>query len=139
MEKLLSAAGKEVLIKSVAQAIPVYSMSCFRLARGLCESIMSLIRQFWWGSKHGKRKPSWVAWDIMTLPKHLGGLRFSDMEIFNLALLARQVWRVLTDESSLSAQLLKAVYFPTMQFVGCRVGLTPITDLASSFRGSGYS
>ena len=46
MEKLLSAAGKEVLIKAVAQAIPVYSMSCFRLPRGLCDSISSIIRQF---------------------------------------------------------------------------------------------
>ena len=44
MEKLLSAAGKEVLIKSVAQAIPVFSMSCFRLPRGLCESVTSMIR-----------------------------------------------------------------------------------------------
>ena len=61
MEKLLSAAGKEVLIKSVAQAIPVFSMSCFRLPRGLCENITSIIRQFWWGSKQGRRKPSWVA------------------------------------------------------------------------------
>lgn len=57
MEKILSAAGKEVLIKSVAQAIPVFSMSCFRLPRGLCENIMSIIRQIWWGSKQGKRKP----------------------------------------------------------------------------------
>ena len=46
MEKLLSTAGKEVLIKAVAQAIPVYSMSCFRLPRGLCDSISSIIRQF---------------------------------------------------------------------------------------------
>ena len=47
MEKLLSSAGKEVLIKYVAQAIPVYSMACFRLPRGLCDSIMSIIRQFY--------------------------------------------------------------------------------------------
>lgn len=51
MQKLLSTAGKEVMIKSVAQAIPVYSMACFRLPGGLCESVTSLIRQFWWGSK----------------------------------------------------------------------------------------
>lgn len=46
MEKLLSYAGKEVLIKAVAQAIPVYSMACFRLPRGVCENITSIIRQF---------------------------------------------------------------------------------------------
>ena len=53
MQKLLSAAGKEILIKSVAQAIPVFSMACFRLPRGLCDNITSIIRQFWWGSSRG--------------------------------------------------------------------------------------
>lgn len=42
MAKVLSAEGKEVLIKSVAQAVPVFSMSCFKLPRGLCEHINSL-------------------------------------------------------------------------------------------------
>ena len=69
MEKILSAGGKEVLIKLVAQDIPVYSMACFRLPRGLCEHINSLIRQFWWGSKQGKRKANWVSWETMTKPK----------------------------------------------------------------------
>jgi hypothetical protein len=53
LEKILSAGGKEVLFKSVAQAILVY----FKLPRGPCGYINSLIREFWWGSKGGKRKP----------------------------------------------------------------------------------
>ena len=61
MEQSLSAGGKEVLIKAVAQAIPPYSMSCFRIPRGLCEHINGVLRRFWWGSKDGQRKTCWVA------------------------------------------------------------------------------
>jgi hypothetical protein len=101
MEMCLSAGGKEMLIKSVVQAIPTYSMSCFRLPRGLCQHINGLLRNFWWGSKEGK-KPCWVAWEEMVKPKFFGGLGFHDIEPFNLALLAKHAWRILEDASSLS-------------------------------------
>ena len=50
-EKLLSKASNEVLIKAVAQTIPTYIMSCFKLPDTLCEELMSMIRNFWWGQK----------------------------------------------------------------------------------------
>ena len=125
MGKCLSTGGKEVLIKLVAQAIPVYSMSCFKLPRGLCEHINSIIRKFWWGCKEGQRKPAWVSWEVMTRPKYLGGMGFRDLELFNLALLARQAWRVVHDPSSLSARILKASYFPNDEFLMAELGSRP--------------
>ena len=53
-EKLLSKAGKEVLIKAVAQAIPTYTMSCFKFPDLLCDELMGMIRNFWWGQRKGK-------------------------------------------------------------------------------------
>ena len=108
MEKCLSAGGKEVLIKSVAQSIPTYFMACFILPRGLCEHINGLLRKFWWGNKRGERKTAWMSWNTMCKPKFMGGMGFRDIELFNLALLARQAWRLLQDPDSLSVRVLKA-------------------------------
>ncbi|XP_058776904.1 uncharacterized protein LOC131651249 [Vicia villosa] len=55
-EKYLSRSGKEILIKAVAQAIPSYVMSCFRLPAGVCHEIESMLAKFWWGAKNGERK-----------------------------------------------------------------------------------
>ena len=55
-EKLISQAGREVLIKSVAQTILAYAMSCFRLPTRLIKEIEVLIRRFWWGQSGEKAK-----------------------------------------------------------------------------------
>lgn len=97
--------GKEVLIKSVVQAIPTYLMTFFRLTRGLCKHITGLIRKFWWGCKEGKRKTIWVAWDDMVMQKFLGGMGFRDIEPFNLVLV-KQAWSLLQDPDTLSTTVL---------------------------------
>lgn len=46
-EKNLSQAGREVLIKSVLQAIPTYVMSCFKLPSTILEEVEKIIRRYW--------------------------------------------------------------------------------------------
>ena len=48
-EKFLSNAGKEILIKTVAQVLPSYTMSAFKLSNALCDEMTSIVRKFWWG------------------------------------------------------------------------------------------
>lgn len=113
----LSPVGKEILIKSIAMAMPVYSMNCFLLPTKICNDITSVIYSFWWGRKNGYRKIPWVAWNRMCLPKKEGDLGFKDLDKFNKALIAKQAWRILTNPSSLLARLCKGVYYPHTDYL----------------------
>ena len=99
--KLLSQAGREVLIKAVAQTLPIYTMSCFKLPVGLCHEIEGLIRKFFWDQRRDSRKVHWIKWEDLCKLKAQGGMEFKDLLKFNNALLAKQTWHLLHDKSSL--------------------------------------
>lgn len=102
----LSKVGKEILIKAVAQAVPSNATSCFKLPDSLCEDIERLIRRF-------ERKIHWVSWSKLCMTKKKeGGIGFRDLKAFNLALLAKQAWRIVTRPHSLPSRIFRAKYFP---------------------------
>lgn len=55
-EKGLSQARREILIKTVAQAIPIYVMGCLKIPVGCCFKMETLMKQFWWGEEEGVKK-----------------------------------------------------------------------------------
>ncbi|CAN1188858.1 hypothetical protein LINPERHAP2_LOCUS39578, partial [Linum perenne] len=57
------------------------------------------------------RKIRWIFWDRLYSPKSEGGLGFRDLHHFNLALLARQGWKIISESESLLSQLLKGGIF----------------------------
>ncbi|KFK27798.1 hypothetical protein AALP_AA8G430800 [Arabis alpina] len=123
--RYLSEAGREVLLKTVALALPVYTMNCFKLPKGTCAELNTIIANDWWSKGSDKRSVHWFSWKRMGLPKKEGGLGFRDIENFNLALLGKQVHRLFTNPSSLVAQLLKGRYFPATNIMEAGNGSKP--------------
>lgn len=87
-EKMLSRAGKELLIKVVAQAIPTLTMSCFDLTKSIDEQISTTVCKYWWSQQDKSNKIHWLSWEKLTKPKGDGGLGFRDIYGFNMAMLA---------------------------------------------------
>ncbi|KAK5802895.1 hypothetical protein PVK06_030524 [Gossypium arboreum] len=81
-KRLLSNGGKEIFIKSILQSIPTYAFSVFYAHGGVLEEIQTLIRRVW------------------------------DLRLFNVALLGRQVWRLINCKETLCFKVLSAKYFP---------------------------
>lgn len=113
----LSAAGKLTMLKSVLSAVPTYSMSCFPLPVGLCDQIQSALTCFWWDDDPSTRKISWVSWDSLSQHKDIGGLGFRDIQDFNVAMLAKNAWRILTSPDCLLARLLLGKYCHNSSFL----------------------
>ncbi|XP_042954620.1 uncharacterized protein LOC122291035 [Carya illinoinensis] len=118
--KVLSQGGKEILLKSVLQSIPTYSMGIFKLPKSIVKNLNKLLQSFWWAQIDSKSKVHWLSWQTMGKPKDRGGLGFRDFELFNLALLAKQGWRIIQNPTSLAAQVLKAKYFSGSSFLSAK-------------------
>ncbi|GAU14634.1 hypothetical protein TSUD_96980 [Trifolium subterraneum] len=121
----LSRAGKEIMIKSVLQAIPAYVMNIYLLPDSLINDIERMINAFWWGGGDNNKGIRWLAWNKLTCTKEEGGLGFRDFQKFNMAMVAKQGWKFLNNPNSLVARIFKARYFPRSSFLDSCLGTNP--------------
>lgn len=121
-EKLLSRADKEVLIKAVIQAIPIYLMGVYKFLVTIIRKISSGMARFWWVAKGNlDRGMHWLSWDKLCKPKWMRRMGFKDIVVFNDALLG-QVWWLLYYKNSLLSRVMKAKYYPNTDVLNASLG-----------------
>uniref|UniRef100_A0A803Q3E0 Reverse transcriptase zinc-binding domain-containing protein n=1 Tax=Cannabis sativa TaxID=3483 RepID=A0A803Q3E0_CANSA len=123
--RFLSKASKELLLKTVAQALPNHAMSVFLLPLKTCKSLESIMSKYWCQSSKQSRRVSWMSWNKLCRHKHKGGLGFKDLRQHNIALLGKQAWRLLVHDSTLVSKVFKARYFPNGSFLSASLGNNP--------------
>nr|VDC76297.1 unnamed protein product [Brassica rapa] len=106
-------------------ALPTYTMSCFLLPKTVCRKIAAIMSDFWWKNKEESRGMHCKSWDQLTKPKELDGVGFKDIEAFNLGLLGKQLWRLVTKKTSLLAQIYKSRYYSKSDPLNAELGSNP--------------
>jgi hypothetical protein len=116
--KTLSQAGRLVLIKTVATALPSYTMSSFFLPNSFCSELDRIFKNFWWGFPAKKaRNLSLKAWDSLCIPKASGGLGLRKMREVNLALISKLGWKLLNKSNSMWVNQLHYKYLNASSFL----------------------
>jgi hypothetical protein len=109
--KCLSWMGRATLIKSVAQATPIYGMSIYKFPKGLCENLDAMVRRFWWNPRSdGNKFFTPLAWSRLCKPLSEGGLGFCSFKSFNEAMIAKLAWWVLSGRDNFCVKVLRAKY-----------------------------
>jgi hypothetical protein len=106
----VSLGGRITLLNSVLNAIPIFYLSFLKIPILVWKKIRRIQRDFLWGGNGGRKKISWVKWDVVCQPKNKGGLWVRDIRAVNISLLAKWRWRLLTNDHVLWKEVLRSKY-----------------------------
>lgn len=114
------------MIKTVGQTLPNYTMSVFLLPVEICRDLERVMCKYWWKSDGKKERGiHWISWDRMCSKKNEGGMGFRNIRDFNVALLAKQAWRLIQFPDKLVSLVFKARYYHASSFLEARLDSNP--------------
>jgi uncharacterized membrane protein YobD (UPF0266 family) len=96
--KLLSYGGLLVLINSVLSSLPMYMMSFFEVPKGILKKLDFYLSNFFWQGDNHKKKYRLTKWEILCLPKEQGGLGIINLEVQNICLLIKWLFKLINED-----------------------------------------
>lgn len=96
---MLSFGGKEVLLSSVLQSIPIHVLSAIATPNCVMKELHRIFAKFYWSNKLTGRSKHWAAWEKVCLPKNEGGLGFRSMIDVSKDMYATLWWKFRTQNS----------------------------------------
>ncbi|KAL7103848.1 hypothetical protein ACP275_08G205200 [Erythranthe tilingii] len=113
-------------------------MSCFKLPKYFTEELENLMARFWWKDDKGTGI-HWSTWHDMCMSNDRGGIGFRNLDAFNMALLAKQAWRLLVFPRSLLGLIYKARYYPNTDIFDASLGSSPSYTWRSIWGGYNFT
>ncbi|XVF17280.1 hypothetical protein REPUB_Repub10bG0106100 [Reevesia pubescens] len=117
--RVLSQAGRRVLIQTTTTSIPLYTMQSAMLLISICNRLDKINSNFLWGGSADTERNHLVSWDKVCSPRNQGGLGLRKIKDYNLAMLAKTGWSLHTRQESLWCEVFKAKYMGDKQFLEC--------------------
>jgi hypothetical protein len=107
--KMMDIGSRVILLNSCLTSIIFYMLSFYRLPVGVRKKCDFYRGRLLWQEEQGIRKYHLVNWETVCTPKDLGGLGVLNLELMNISLLCKWLWK-LENEEGLWQSVLKNKY-----------------------------
>lgn len=66
-----------------------------------------------------------MSWELLCETEEAGGLEFKKLRTFNISMLAKQAWRLVNNANPFVTSIMRARYFPKLNFLDAKSGANP--------------
>lgn len=102
--------GKLLLINSVLIAMASHILSTYLCPTMITKKLNSTLLRYWRASSSTKKPIYWRKKELLYSHKNDGGMGLKEVRSLNVALLARQSWRMHNNSNLLASKLFKGKY-----------------------------
>ncbi|XP_058757171.1 uncharacterized protein LOC131630409 [Vicia villosa] len=119
--KLLSYAGRILLIKSIILPITQYWMQCLPLPQFVIDKIDTMCKTFVWTGNTATSRKSPVAWTTMCKPKRQGGQGIVNLTLWNMITLLKCLWNLCCKADNMLVKWIHMVYLKGQEVMNAHI------------------